>query len=732
MRFSPGPASQLALSSLLLLTASAAGAVSAGGSSGLIVTVSPDGNYEISAPDPAWRFTGSVGSPLSNLAVESGTDLTAGAYSEISFDFFTDTPRHAAIRSYFGSRAVLFTMSLPSGGPNTFAFPALTSYPSGLRHIAFAGVFGYPSFYASDDESPWVSFDSAMNSVILSPVSHFMVARTGPVAGGAIVSGISPKIAVLPAGFTHQTLLVVENGINRAFDEWGKLVTRVTGKIRPSNDADITLSRLGYWTDAGSTYYYVTEPGRSYPETLAAVKDEFQRQGLPLGYLQLDSWFYPKGAAADWRSMTGGIHQYFAATPPFTTSLAAFQRSLGLPLITHSRWIDPQSPYRQRYRMSGNVSVDPLFWGEVAGYLASSGVVGFEQDWLFDRATTDYNLTDGDDFLDNMARALEQQHLNIQYCSGTARHFLQSARYNNLTTIRASEDRFNRSRWTNFLYASRLASAVGIWPFTDVFMSGETDNLLLATLSAGPVGVGDRLGTMNAANLRRAVRPDGVIVKPDVPIAPIDSAFWSDSHNALAPMIAATYSDFGNSKAWYLLLYPKGDNTLAQFRLSDVGLHGPAYLYDYFDGTGRVVPADELLTEDVTGFRYQIAAPIGISGIALLGDTAHFVSLGKKRVTALVDNGVVGVTVAFAPGESSRTLRGYSPDPPSATAVTGGVGPVSHDAATGQFTVEVTPGPDGAASLQIARITASRFSCRGSLGNCSQPSPVLGRVPLGR
>src|SRR5262249_373594 len=156
-------------------------------------------------------------------------------------------------------------------------------------------------------------------------------------------------------------------------------------------------------------------------------------------------------------------------------------------------------------------------------------------------------LTDADAFLDNMAGLMAQQNINIQYCSGTARHFLQSTKYNNLTTVRTAEDRFNRTRWTNFLYASRLASAVGMWPFTDAFLSSEADNLLLATLSAGPVGVGDRIGEVNAGNLLRAVRGDGVIVKPDAPLAPIDATYLNDSTSAGTPMIAATYSDFGGS-----------------------------------------------------------------------------------------------------------------------------------------------------------------------------------------
>ena len=66
-----------------------------------------------------------------------------------------------------------------------------------------------------------------------------------------------------------------------------------------------------------------------------------------------------------------------------------------MPLITHARWIDASSPYRTLYKMSGNVVTDPAYWETVAAYLATSGVTTFEQDWLADKAHTDFNLTDG-------------------------------------------------------------------------------------------------------------------------------------------------------------------------------------------------------------------------------------------------------------------------------------------------------------------------------------------------
>ena len=105
-----------------------------------------------------------------------------------------------AIRAYFASPSVLFTVSLPLGGPNTFSFPDLAAYPTGLNHIAYDGTFAYPTFQGWNDESPWISFDSAMNTFILSPASHFMVARTAVLPAGDLVSGISPKITSLSRG----------------------------------------------------------------------------------------------------------------------------------------------------------------------------------------------------------------------------------------------------------------------------------------------------------------------------------------------------------------------------------------------------------------------------------------------------------------------------------------------------------------------------------------------------
>jgi hypothetical protein len=440
----------------------------------------------------------------------------------------------------------------------------------------------------------------------------------------------------------------------------------------------------------------------SYEQTLDAVKGDFDRAGIKLGYLQLDSWFYPKGNLAAWTNNGAGIYLYEAAAPPFVNGLSRFQQNLGVPLITHARWIDPSSPYHTLYKMSGNVVTDPAYWETVAGYLATSGVATFEQDWLADKAHTDFNLTDGDAFLDNMAASMGRRHLTMQYCMASARHFLQSSKYSNLTTIRTSGDHLQRDRWTDFLYASRLGSALGAWPFTDNLLSTETSQLLLATLSAGPVGIGDQIGSINGANLRRAVRRDGVIVKPDVPLTPTDASYSNMAHSVDTPQVAYTWSDFGALRTNYVFAFTQGTNAQAKFSPKDLGMNAMVYVYDYFAGTGQLVdPSDVVQKQISSDALYLVLAPVGPSGIAIVGDTDQFVTMGKKRVTGFVDHGAARVAVTFAAGETSLTITGYSPVAPLVQAIEGAIGPVAYDSTTHLFRVPVMAGSGGSATIRV-------------------------------
>lgn len=671
----------------------------------LSITVNPQGTYSITSQSPAWTFSGKVKHLLNDIKANTGID-GIGSYQEIDFTYVdsNSASRGGGIRVYNAKPIALFVDRYLSTTLNDEPFPLLSSYPSNLYHMNYQFAFAQHTFTEFAADSPWLYFDRLGNSFILSPASNFMITSTTMLPDGSIGSGINPTITTLPTGFVHQTFLVVGQGINNTLQMWGNAMTDLQGKTRPANDDGAVLNTLGYWTDHGGTYYYSYDPTLGYSGTLQAVYNSFKQEGIPLGYMQLDSWWYPKGPTHIWSDRNGGIYTYNADPTLFPNDLRALRQQLGIPLVTHAKYIDASSPYRTQYTMSNNVSTDPNYWNTVANYLQNNGVVTYEQDWLNDRALPTMNLTDPDAFMSNMARGMANAGITMQYCTPLPRHFLQSSMYSNATTIRVSGDRFSSARWDDFLYASELASALGIWPSSDVFMSTETTNLLLSTLSAGIVGVGDPIGAESASNLLQTIRADGVIVKPDEPIVPVDSTYIQDAQTLNQPMVASTYTDFGNRmKALYVFAYARGTQTseTASFTPASLGLSGNVYVYNYFTGTGKVVRAGGTFTDTVSSGSYYIVVPLGPSGIGFLGDKGKFVSWGKKRITQVMDTGALQATVKFASGETSLTMYGYAPSQPKVSAIDGTVGRLNYNSTTGLFSYPVSPGLNGVATLTM-------------------------------
>jgi hypothetical protein len=683
-----------------VFTASASGQISISGYGGGTVSLSPDGSWTVATANPKWSFGGSIGGAANGAVVRSDSDAS-GNFQEIDFFYNAGgSGRTGFIRAYAAVPSVLFSATLSSAAVNSTAFTSISSFPANLHHVTWSGEFSLASFVGMGADSPWLYFDDSANAFMVSPATNYMVASMSTGANGAIASGINSAITSLPAGLTHATALVYGAGIDSTVQTWGRFMTSLSGKKRPANDADALLKQVSYWTDNTATYYY-NPGGPSYTDTLDAINAEFNAKGVTLGSMQLDSWWYPKGPDNSWSSH-GGIWTYTAAPDLFPNGLAGFEAGLGLPLITHARWIDAASPYRTQYAMSGDVIVDPAWWEMVASYLQSSGVATFEQDWLGANAHANVNLTDPFAFMDNMAASMARHGITVQYCMGEPKHFLQSTKYNNATTARTSEDGFTSGRWTEFVYSGRFASAVGLWPFTDVFQSGDTNNMILAVLSAGPVGVGDALGSLSRANLIKAARPDGVIVKPDVTAAPLDRVYIADAQGVDTPMTVASLTDYGALKAHFIFSYVRQTNNTITINPGDFGISGASYLYDYVNGAGTVIsPGSSWTGTLASGTGYYVLVPVGQSGIAFLGDKGHFVTLGRKRVQALSDAGHVDATVAFAAGEKTRTLFGYSPQPVAATALNGSVAAVAWDASTQLFTVNIHPNANGIARVRI-------------------------------
>jgi hypothetical protein len=704
--------------------------------SGITVSVEPvNGDYSVVVDSTGWTFSGSVGQRIAGPQVKADADHL-GKYRGIVFNWDDKGPVAGEIRAYTDRPAVMFVLTCKTARPAVpRAFPSLVTPPD-LHPFGYANtVFSPRSFKGGEGASPWLLFDDSARAVILSPAANFMTAQVLLDKQKNLNSGLNHRLANLPEGFTHQTLLVPGDSIHQAWDRWGHDLTDLAGKTRPANDQEVELRQFGYWTDNGANYYYKFDPARGYDGTLLDVDAAFKKLGIPLGYMQLDSWWYfksktgPNGKegkdagtknarlpAGDWNCY-GGLMKYQAHPALFPQGLAAFDKQLGIPLITHNRWVDLNSPYRQQYNISGVAAIDPKWWDKITDYLKASGVVVYEQDWLNEIYSNSPQFstttTAGDAFMDNMARATRERGMRIQYCMELPQHFLQGSKYDNLTSVRVADDRFEHGKWDAALYTSHMATSLGEWPWVDTFNSGETANLTLATLTAGPVGVGDAMDQIDAKNIGTCIRADGVIVKPDTAIVPLDQTYVSDAGDKKSPMIAAAYTDHGSHRTAYVFCFPRSAaQTQIAFRPADLGISTDAWVYEPSAAKGKLVAANGSFNAEFAepnhkkAWSYFVVSPVGSSGIALVGDAGKIVTAGRQRVAEIEETASeTKVTVAFAVTEKSVTLTGFAQDKPVVTAESGSVGSMTFDENTHQFIIEVAPaaGEHPAAVVRLAR-----------------------------
>lgn len=705
--------------------------------SGISIQVDTNGSYEIRAHDPTWTFGGTVGYPLQEIKTASGRD-SIGAYQEITFHWKSPAEFSASIRRYDDRPAVLFSVSAPAGvNVKNITFPSFTRLPTDLHGFSYGEKnFAPPSFELEEDATPWLLFDDAANTAIISPAANFFVANMSGDTHAGITSGLKPEVGVLTKPLTHQSLLVIGPGVGTTCETWGHALTDLFGKKRPAYDVDPTLKYFGYWTDNGADYYYKYDKDLGYRQTLLKLVQSYRQQQLTLGYFQLDSWWYQKSTrepdgkpgkdkkveslpAGKWNRY-GGTMDYTADPDLFPQGLAAYQKEMGLPFVTHGRWVDRDSPYQKQYRFSGVAAIDPAYWNDRAAYLSTNGVVCYEQDWL-DRIYFNSEMPRvigvGDAFADGMAAACASHGLVMQYCMGLPRYFLQGAKYSNLTTIRTSGDRFEPGKWRPFLYTSQLAAALGMWPWCDVFKSGELGNMTVAVLSAGAVGTGDVMGKESPENIRLAARADGVLVKPDRPMVPTDDSYLREAHGSVGATTAWTCTDHGDHRTLYGFAFVPGKNkgetapdspwdiTPAQF-----GIRSSFCTYDVTHKQAVTLAAGQTYHGNITGgsYAFVIIAPIGSSGIAFLGDEGKIASTGKQRVVDIHETAdKLEVTLTSAPGEVV-TLHGIADTAPGCFVADGKPLPAQYDPVTRHFSVVVHMPPTG--GLQFVSFRRAKTS----------------------
>jgi hypothetical protein len=206
-------------------------------------------------------------------------------------------------------------------------------------------------------------------------------------------------------------------------------------------------------------------------------------------------------------------------------------------------------------------------------------------------------------------------------------------------------------------------------------------------------------------NLLQVIRSDGVIVKPDDSIAPLDSTYIAEANNRGAAVVAATRTRHEGVTTSYVFAFRQtAEQRTASFLPSALGYTGPVYAYDYFDKRGKYVEPGEAIEFVVPdNGAYWIIVPIGASGVGFLGDATKFVSNGRNRVARILDNGTLEARIIFSAGETRMHLYGFSRVQPVIQATRAAVKKLVYDSHTQLFQFDLVSKP-GTTPTVIVRV----------------------------
>jgi hypothetical protein len=587
-------------------------------------------------------------------------------------------------------------------------------------------------------------------TLLLAPLDAFheqviAVPKSDAEAALGVRCGWHGDLEDVPAGFATELVLLAAPGPRAALDALGAHLLRRGGTKRPSRYADDGVGKLSYWTDNGCVYYYRTEPGEDYATTLERTIAALHASDVPVRAVQLDSWFYPheklRAVSAEGAPVVppSGMLRWEPRADLFPEGFTRLRERLGgLPLTFHSRHFSSQSPYFEEHaawRDGGYAHPeDPAFYETLLEQAAGWGAITYEQDWMVESFLGVRGLRAAPGraraWQEGLDRAAAERGMTLQWCMSTPADFLQTVTLSRVTSIRTSGDyRYlfdNGLNWVWFLHGNALARALGLLPYKDVFLShGETGlgpgeryaevEALLAALSAGPVGIGDRRGHTDRALVMRTCREDGVLIKPDLPIAAIDRCFRENAFLETAPLVGETVSVHPAGR-WVYVAALNACRAKQPIRtslpLSDLGAvapTGPSIAYDWRTRRFARVEPDGALDLDLAwqDFSYTVLCPLLACGIALFGDVSKYATVGDRRVARITDtqNGV-RFDVLGAPG-AEVAIEGWAQARPSARAWAAGerlsvdVADLA-DASGGRFAVRIRLGAAGRARVTLS------------------------------
>jgi len=625
---------------------------------------------------------------IMNVSNKESEDIL-GNFEETKMEFeIVDLNKSfkATIKQYKNQNYVIFKLTFPHGLNETDTgkfHDLITAFPSFINKSPNRKVFTFreeifcpPSRNLKATTSPVLFYDNDLNCFIISPLDGFLNTAITKDKDGRINCGIQGKVTSLPKGFTQKFIVYFGKGINKSMETLGDILLKYHDAKRKDLYSDIVCSYLGFWTDNGAFYYYKTERGLNYEDTMVAIREYFEKHDIPICYYNFDSWWYLKHTNKIFttifrpivRLLGGGLYgntiRWETDPEKFTTSLETFyNQKFQKPITAHNRRWDSRSPYLENYEFITHKNhACPLkkdFWIWLMEHAKKSGIFVYEQDWMNNQINSIPYLRENVDsigqWLNSMAIAAKKQDIDIFYCMQTPGITLYSIKHPNITMTRCSGDYNHRwpltYRYVHSTQYNILLHAVGLISHPDVFRSRSMEGVkfrpfgekhpkfkcLYQNLNAGPICPGDKKENINWPLLNKTCRNDGLLFKPDKPLTANDLMFKSHKKYYLCD----TYIKRSDYIWRFILVTNIWPNRVKETFIipKELGYQDKNYiLFDYFENSLVKIRNDqkiEIGDLEKYGYKYFIFNPIFENGIALIGCVDKFIPCSKKQITEI-------------------------------------------------------------------------------------------------
>ena len=582
--------------------------------------------------------------------------------------FFATTLNSPVIRPADGLSYLVYTWGLLGGEGTGVAghFPDvalardLAELPEKLRLADFSPTLDV-HYTSNKPFAPLIGYDSQERTMVMSPLNHFLVSPMRLLEtpeGTGVARGLHGAVDVIPAGTTPRTILTFGTGLVPTVLKWGELLLRSVGKMRGKAQDSLVARSLGFWNCYGGYYAELFRP--TTQNTLDELAEYFQESDLPIRYWGLDLWYE--------YSKVGFVSGYRPQPAKYPEGLKPVFQSTGIPFLLHMSAFEQDNLYLDRHHFvvdeGASYPTGPELFRELAEEFKDWGATGVWHDFLRTQLQNCRSLRErvgpADQWLDNLANSMAEHGLDVMLCMPTVGHYLASVAYDNVVAVRTSTDYVNhqpgqlerlsqlKEYRTEFspqrnlrqnLMLSFLAGALGLAPSHDVFISNREHpegfanphadrDALMRALSAGIVGLGDKLGYADPEVAGKLAFPDGTLAQPDHPPYPLASTLHSD--------VTAFYSTTSVSGyCWTYLVLINLTDVAAEYRL-DLGpfLQGTdSVVYDYY---AKQVVVDRMIAGSAAPGegRYLVIVP-RVGKLYPLGFLDKYVPVSGRQVKAV-------------------------------------------------------------------------------------------------